>query len=91
MQTMAHSSTEQIELIRRLNTHTGKKVKIKLYDGTCIEGRLTEFQWAKFAQQVNSAKGLRDSDNLANACFLKEEHGTVTIPYRDIAGFELSF
>jgi hypothetical protein len=91
MQIMNQITTEQLEMIRRLCNHTGKKVKIKLYDGTSIVGRLIELQWTKFVQQVNNVKGLNEFDNLPEACYLRAEHGTLAIPYKDIAGFELSF
>ena len=80
----------QVNLIKRINNYLGKKVKIRLFDGTSIVGRLTELDWTKFVQQVNSSKGHNEFDNLPEACYLRAEHGTLAIPYKDISGIELS-
>jgi small nuclear ribonucleoprotein (snRNP)-like protein len=88
MQTILQGTTNQIELIKRLSNYHGKPVKIKLCDGTSIEGRFGGFPQVINSQKLENGKTVSDLNTLPNVCYLKEEFGTITIPFGQIADVE---
>lgn len=86
METIKHGALEQMDLILRLNKFHSNRVIIKLSDGSSIEGWLTGLQPALTAEEFEQGNWIHEFDT--KLCYLREEYGTVSIPFGKIADIE---
>jgi hypothetical protein len=88
MENIKKGTLEQMDLILRLNKFHSKRVKVKLYDGSLIEGWLTGLQPAITMEEFEREDWVRDFKS--KVCYLREKYGTVTISLGMIADIEHS-
>jgi hypothetical protein len=88
METINKGTIEQMDLILRLNKFHSKRVKVKLCDGSLIEGWLTGLQPAITMEEFDRGDWLRDFKS--KECYLRGKYGTITISLGKIADLEHS-
>ena len=76
METLKCISIEQQNMLKRLYSYHEKQVKIKMFDGTILEGKLTDLKPMVSIRQYENGEGDQDSDYNAIFYYLKAEHGT---------------
>jgi hypothetical protein len=88
METIKQGSFELEDMLKRLNSYYEKFIKIKLFDGTIIEGKLSKLNPKVYFEKQLNGKSEAVSESNINAFYLKVENGTLIISALEISNFE---
>jgi hypothetical protein len=88
METINHGSVDLQEMLYKLEGYKEKLIKIKLFDGTIIEGTLSKVKPKALVEKQVNDKYETMAKPTDNAYYLKVEHGTLIISALEISNFE---
>jgi hypothetical protein len=88
METMKHGSVDLQEMLHRLGGYNEKLIKIKLFDGTIIEGILSKLKPKALVEKQINEKCEVVADPTDNAYYLKVENWSLIISPLEISNFE---
>jgi len=75
-------------MLKQLERYNEKFIKIKLFDGTIIEGKLSNLKPKAYIEKQVRIKGEALKEFTNKAFYLKLEHRTLIISALEISNFE---